>query len=293
MANIITDETMRELKKHGKSDYPFEYYYDDIHAYDHQWIAWHWHAEIELLYVQSGSILCQVGNKKIALQEGDGMFINSKAIHSMTSKQGGIMPNILFAPSFIAPKSSAVFSKYVFPLISADIPCMKLCSSEKWQADLLNILQEIFSLCPDKGPASELKIHSLTEMAWYELFVGLQEKIKKKRNCGADLLTQSRIRRMIQFIEENYWDKIALQDIAQSANISKSEAMRCFHLCLGSSPVSFLISYRLHKAAEHMENTQDTITKTALSHGFESAAYFCRAFRKQYGMSPAQYRKQK
>ena len=43
ITEIRTDETMRELREHGTAAFPFEYYYDDVHAYDKHYIEWHWH----------------------------------------------------------------------------------------------------------------------------------------------------------------------------------------------------------------------------------------------------------
>ena len=44
---IQTDETLREIKKHGTASYPFEYYLDEMCALNHHSIDWHWHDEVE------------------------------------------------------------------------------------------------------------------------------------------------------------------------------------------------------------------------------------------------------
>ena len=67
-----------EIKQHGTSDYPFQYYYDDLEFFDFHCIEWHWHREFEFLYVESGQVTCGVGEKQIILSEGDAIFINSK-----------------------------------------------------------------------------------------------------------------------------------------------------------------------------------------------------------------------
>ena len=75
---ILTDEDFMEIKQHGTSDYPFQYYYDDLELFDFHCIEWHWHREFEFLYVESGQIICGIGEKQIILSEGDAIFVNSK-----------------------------------------------------------------------------------------------------------------------------------------------------------------------------------------------------------------------
>ena len=51
---ITTDETLRETANHGSEEYPFSYYYEDIWDFDFHCIDWHWHPEVEFVYVQQG-----------------------------------------------------------------------------------------------------------------------------------------------------------------------------------------------------------------------------------------------
>ena len=51
---ITTDETLRETASHGSEEYPFSYYYEDIWDFDVHCIDWHWHPEVEFVYVQHG-----------------------------------------------------------------------------------------------------------------------------------------------------------------------------------------------------------------------------------------------
>ena len=77
---ILTDEEFMEIKQHGSSDYPFQYYYDNLELFDFHCIEWHWHREFEFLYVESGQVTCGIGEKQIILSEGEAIFINSKIL---------------------------------------------------------------------------------------------------------------------------------------------------------------------------------------------------------------------
>ena len=118
---ILTDEDFMEIKQHGTSDYPFQYYYDDLELFDFHCIEWHWHREFEFLYVESGEIICGIGEKQIILSEGDAIFINSKILHRFYASSGGVIPNFVCMPEFIAPENSLVYKKYILPIISSNI----------------------------------------------------------------------------------------------------------------------------------------------------------------------------
>ena len=95
---------------------------------------------------------------------------------------------------------------------------------------------------------------------------------------------------MMQFIVKNYREKISLDEIAAAANISKSEALRCFHLGIRSTPVRYLVDFRLNRAKELLEATNDTVTEIAAEVGIDNISYFVRIFTRKFGMTPRAYR---
>ena len=101
---------------------------------------------------------------------------------------------------------------------------------------------------------------------------------------------QARMRLMMQYVFTHYKEKITLTDIASSANISKSEALRCFRLSLQTTPVSYLIDYRLNCARQLLESTDDTITEISVSVGIDSISYFVRIFKEKFNMTPKAFR---
>lgn len=304
---IITDKSMRELKSHGTPEFPFEYYLDDTRQFDNNFIEWHWHNEFEWLYVQSGSVDCLVGFERFTLEEGDGLFINSKIIHRFESESGAVLPNILFAPEFIAPAESAIYTEYVKPAILSAVQFYILHKSAPEHRTVLNALYTAIQLAADNTPAktyytpvadvatgvtNKLEILNTTLYLWNNFF-RLAGSAFNITADARDTMLQTRIRTMLSFIASHYQEKISLSDIAASANISKSEALRCFHTAIGSTPVGYLNDYRLSRAKELILSTSDPITNIAFDTGIENTSYFVRSFKKKYGVTPQSLRKHK
>ncbi|MBC8533998.1 helix-turn-helix domain-containing protein [Yeguia hominis] len=95
----------------------------------------------------------------------------------------------------------------------------------------------------------------------------------------------------MQYIETHYGEPVSLEVLSRSANISKSECLRCFKAALQTTPYQYLTGYRLSKAAALLENTDLPITQVADRVGFSQLSHFGKQFKEKTGITPSQYRK--
>ena len=119
---IITGEDLMETAQHGSTFYPFQFYYEDLSVFDFNCIEWHWHTELEFIYIESGTVTLWIGEYQFHLTEGNGIFINTKVLHRLYSPSKALIPNFVFMPSFIAPCDSLIYQKYILPIISYPLP---------------------------------------------------------------------------------------------------------------------------------------------------------------------------
>lgn len=285
---ITTDETLRENIRHGSNIYPFAYYPENICQFDFCRIDWHWHHELEFLYVSEGSLLCLVGTDKIELSEGCALFINSGILHRFEGKNSAFIPNIVFSPALLADEKSLIYEKYIAPVINSFVPYLILEPRTEWQNHALEILSEIFAL-QEPDSQNELRTVRLLMQIWDMMFShsdfssGAPEFHRMSHK-------QARLQTMMQYIHDHYTEEISLDDIAASASISKSGALHIFKSGIHISPVAYLIQYRLAQAAEQLNATQKSVSSIAKETGFADSGYFCRKFRQHYNMSPNEYR---
>lgn len=288
---IITDENLMETIQHGDKEYPFRFYYDNLALFDFNCVNWHWHTEIEFVYVQSGTVTFCIGTEQITLSEGNAVFINSKVLHEFYSEDNAVIPNFVCYPTFIAPIETRIYNQYVQPIISSTISYQIFSPVLPWQKEILDILQEIFTQ-QNSACAKELITSSLLQKLWAVFFEHIDTT---HMNQQPDHSAQSQIKLqvMMQYIHTNYSSQIALSDIAQSAGISKSSALSFFHKYLKMAPVSYLILYRLKKASELLITTDLKLVEIAYATGFNNIGYFCKQYKIHYGITPTEYRKLK
>lgn len=72
-------------------------------------------------------------------------------------------------------------------------------------------------------------------------------------------ITEVRMQKFLKYIEQHFSEDLSLADLSKSANVSKSECLRCFKQSMGTTPYKYLIEYRLSKASTLLKFTDDTI----------------------------------
>ena len=101
--------------------------------------------------------------------------------------------------------------------------------------------------------------------------------------------TSSYANAAIRFIRANYYKKIKVADVANHLGLNRSYFFSLFKKSIGISPQDFLISFRMKKACEFLENPYATIADVAYSVGYDPTV-FSQIFKKTIGVSPSYYR---
>lgn len=293
MKTIVTksDKTSMVNKKHHTLPFGFEYYPDNICDLKEKSSDRCRFDEFRWAYVKSGSISCLIGTEEIRLNEGDCIFINSRVLHKFEEKNGAVMPNILFSSDIIAPRSSPVFTECISKIIFSHKDHLVFTGQSARDSEIIKLLKDVFCEASCKEP-DKLSIQISVCLLWQELIKTYGEIFNQKSAESRESLS-ARARVMTHFIKDNYMQSVTLGDIANSADISKSEALRCFHTAVQTTPIAYLLSYRLDVAKHLLETTDDSVTQIAVKVGIDNISYFNRVFKKHCGVTPTAYRLKK
>jgi AraC-like DNA-binding protein/mannose-6-phosphate isomerase-like protein (cupin superfamily) len=284
---IITDETLRETARHGSEEYPFRYYVEDIWSFDFHCIDWHWHSEVEFVFVEKGTAVFLVGSGRYMLSAGMGIFINTQVIHRFEAAESTVIPNIVFSASLLSPEGSLIHRKYIQPVLNSSADCLVFSPDVPWQNEALNTLLPIFAIQEAENP-SEIKTAELLFKLWNTIYenAGLTENIPVSQAAA-----RAQVQIMMQYIHQNYCRHISLDDIAGTVKLSKSSVLNLFRRYLHTSPISYLVNHRLKCAAMLLVTTENSVSSVAQETGFENTGYFCRKFKELFRQTPGEYRK--
>ena len=93
------------------------------------------------------------------------------------------------------------------------------------------------------------------------------------------------------YIQQNFGKKLTVSELAGVANCCVSKLCQDFKKQYGCSAIEYLLDVRLRYARDMLSNDPDVAVKTAaLSCGFEDVSYFCRAYKKKFGVTPTEDR---
>ncbi len=99
------------------------------------------------------------------------------------------------------------------------------------------------------------------------------------------------IGRVLTRIHREPGQRWSVTELAEAAGSSRSVVAEQFSALLGESPIAYLSRWRLHLAARLLETTQQPVLQVAFDVGYKSEASFNRAFKREFGLPPARFRK--
>ena len=100
----------------------------------------------------------------------------------------------------------------------------------------------------------------------------------------------SQIESAKKFIISNYDQNISVRDIANAAHMSVSYFSKLFKKSMEFSPYDYLLTVRLDKAKEMLQQTEYSVESIAYKTGFNSSSNFVYFFKKETGLSPLKFR---
>jgi AraC family transcriptional regulator, melibiose operon regulatory protein len=251
----------------------------------------HRHREPEMLLVTSGELRALLNNREIVLHEGEGLFINSGAVHGViaNTKEGANFLSISFDVECITgSEDTRLVARYIDPLLNArNFEYIPLHGSG-WANDICDIMRSMQATYSSKMPGYELKLKIKLSEIWLTLYENCIPDIGDKH--GVSHTEKARIDVLRRFIQENYAEKITLEDIAAAAHISRGECCRIFKRLYNTTPFQYLVHYRLTRSAYYLSETDKSISQIAQSVGFCSSSYYTKCFRTEYNCTPLKFR---
>ncbi len=288
---IILNHQLREFIPHNVTEFPITYFHDELITLPDWAGPLHWHPDFEIATAECGVLDYQVGEQHIILEAGDSIFVNGNILHGIKQLSGDVpdpMPNIVFSGTLIASETSIIYQKYIQPIAQCDsLPFVVFRHSDRSHSEINCLIKDIYKQMNEKNVCFELAVQrSISHI--FDFISCNFTALPKAEVTRIQINNQIRLQKMLTYIYENYAEPVTLEDIAKAADISRSEAGRCFHTYMDCSPIDALIQYRLQMAHRLLSERTQTLQQISYTCGFNSVNYFSRQFKKKYGYSPSQ-----
>lgn len=143
-----------------------------------------------------------------------------------------------------------------------------------------------------KPTSPDEMVHALEQIE-AELQCRAQELRKRMgERIGMPEVTNLLILRAIEYIEKNYSQKLTLKDAAGALYISPNYFSELFKRTTGMNFSEYLLGVRMEKSRAFLSDVSYKIRDVSALVGFSDARYFSSTFRRQFGMTPLEYRNQ-
>jgi AraC-like DNA-binding protein len=104
-------------------------------------------------------------------------------------------------------------------------------------------------------------------------------------------MRDAHVGRALALMHDDPGRRWTVDDLAREVALSRSALAERFASLVGEPPIQYLVRWRLALAARALRAGGEAIARVARRSGYESEAAFSRAFRREFGMPPAAWRK--
>lgn len=252
-------------------------------------LVWHYHPEVELVYVNGGNGKRQIGSHVSYYTQGDLILIGSNLPHcgftdactGNTSESVVQMKTDFLGSEFMTipemgnirrlfekAKGGIAFTGSAKKKIGEKIEILEYKTDFQRLLAILNILNEL-------GNTSEFQILNADH---------LSVETQTKEN--------DRINTIFNFVKENYHEPISLEEMASLTHMTVPSFCRYFKKVTNKTFVQFVNEYRMVHASNLLSENELSITDICFESGFNNFSHFNKSFKAFTGMSPSEYRNQ-
>lgn len=240
-----------------------------------------------ILIIGSELLLSQ-NIQSILENEGYEVVVNLIITDSILQQIETVKPQLVLIDNDIKGKiSSTEIGKY---LLNADlIPFMYISSS----AD--NITLEQIKVTRPYGfmikPVRRTELNALVKIILYNYSHKHLDLLKTDKKVIEDV--PYRIRHVINYINDNIYEKIDIDELTKLTKWKKHHFIRIFSSIIGNKPYQYILFHKMEIAKALIEETDQPINEIAFDLGFVNYSNFGHVFKKICHTSPENYRKTK
>lgn len=261
---------------HSRPFYESRTMFYDCHIWFHPNYPIHLHKHLEFAYVADGELTMTVAGNEYRLQAGDCALVFPYQIHSYSS-QGIVDLTLIIADM-----------DYVGEF-QEELTYFEMENPYFNRKQLSSYGQKILELIRDSAYEANVP---------YQLDKGLLMVLLTDIFKNFPLISRQKpmdlnmSQKMLQYINDNIKQEISATEVARALGISPYYLSHIFSEELKTSFPTYVAQQRLTFACDMLKNTKKSVTEISYETGFPNLRTFHRCFKKQFGCTPTEWRKE-
>ncbi len=251
-------------------------------------IGWHFHPEIELVYIEEGEGKRHIGNHMSNYDNGDLLVIGSNVPHygfkSYTKEEGKEIVLQVHESCFGVGFLDMVELSSIKKLFSQAQLGLSFHSDTKREVG--RRLKEMFYMSSFERIIELIKIFHILSLS--DQYNSLDAKGKSLIVNKSDF---NRIEVIYDHVRKHFAEAIHLDEVSSSINMTTPAFCRFFKRSTGKTFVQFLNEFRIAHACNLIAKDEQSISNIAFDCGFNNISNFNRAFKKITNRNPSDYKR--
>lgn len=251
---------------------------------------WNVHGEVVIALVRTGSMTLETTTNSYSFNQGDMYFISPNQKYRISENRNAVVDVVLLNLS----NPASVTQEYIPQSLIRGLTTgncthfIKITPEDAFYTEMLDALRTITKAENEKFDFFQLLVHGKMYEIFYILFANKYIEILDVETQGKKYRA---LRRITEYINENFCDSISLDTIAQITGLSRYYVSHLFKELMNTTFVNYVNELRLTRAAMLLTTTDTPIIEIAGMSGFNNISNFNRAFKMYYDTTPSKYRK--
>ena len=270
--------------------YTYKHNYIDFNSDIYKVSTYHynWHSGVEVLILLKGRIDMSCNSEVFTMEPLDTIIISPQVGHATLALEEDTTALVIHVGKDFFQQFDPNFGMYQFVLRSDESNRYNsFFTTLRHHAAMMMLL-----MVNGESPTNRLDV----EYHYLSLVSDIYKEINKVKSIHVHTkpvdITVATFDKMITYIDENYKQKIELEDIAKIGGYNVNYTSQFFKRQLGVSFLEYLLRLRLREATVRLANSEDGVAHIASSCGFPDIKAFNVAFKKHFHTTPSEYRKQ-
>ena len=244
----------------------------------------HQHDELELIWNLSGVLHVSIRGTDHVLPAGDMILINQEDIHEFHGEEGGatFLCMQVDISRFLPGKSSRQI------LFDAALPGDYLTPDA--MAALRTDLSALFRVYLTQESIYEIFCISAAGLILWKLLQAVPYHEETPQEAGDRAQRSQRMKRLLDYVDQNYMHKIRLSDFARKEDRSMGYLSHMIRDTLNQSFQEYVTLVRLNAACQMIHEDKGKLLDICFACGFSDYRYFVKAFRQRFSMTPEEYK---
>lgn len=235
---------------------------------------------IKVVLVEQGEMEIELNGKAVTLLQGDCLIIPPFTLYCSRSSQKFVNTYEIFFNVYPITREQEFLQQLKLDGIFL---YRELLS----QQDFFNFIQCYQAIVSNKQ-ATYLQLNAYLTILFVKI---IQQRNLTSLEVGMKTREQALIEKVFLYLNEHLNEAINVESICQQLSISQSYLYRCCKHVVGCSTVQMITRHKMIRAQQLLKDPDSSVNQVATKLGYESVYYFSNLFKKNFMLSPSEFRR--